>query len=198
MLSVFLSSDTLNETNSLVHRYRLSVRRNSEKKLAESLKQLRDSDENWGNMFEEVYYPQQPVVRIKDKSLVIAFKAMAPGLVYIKTKMNPDLADDIESIKGVYAFLKNPNNLIVPLSKAEGESIEVMRDRNTAVIDPELMLMKKDEYVSVVSGPRKGRYGILMGAKNGKLEARFYRYSVAIIMMISFGSIGHHFQSMFH
>jgi transcription antitermination factor NusG len=154
----------------MAYRYRLSVRRNSEKKLAESLKHLRDTDENWGNMFEEVYYPLQPVVRIKDKSLVIAFKAMAPGLVYIKTKMNPDLADDIESIKGVYAFLKNPNNLIVPLSKAEGDSIEVMRDRNTAVIDPELMLMKKDEYVSVVSGPRKGRYGILMGAKNGKLE----------------------------
>jgi hypothetical protein len=31
-------------------------------------------------------------------------------------------------------------------------------------------MMKKDEYVSVVSGPKKGRYGILMGAKNGKLE----------------------------
>lgn len=150
----------------------MSVRRNSEKKLAEALKLLRDSDETWGSMFEEVYYPQQPVVRIKDKSLFIAFKAMAPGLVYVKTKMNPDLADDIESIKGVYAFLKNPNNLIVPLSPAEGESIEVMRDRETAVIDPELMLMKKDEYVSVVSGPRKGRYGILMGAKNGKLEVQ--------------------------
>lgn len=30
--------------------------------------------------------------------------------------------------------------------------------------------MKKEEYVSVVSGRWEGRYGILMGAKNGKLE----------------------------
>lgn len=100
--------------------YRVSVRRNSEKKLAEILTSARDSDERWGNMFEEVFYPLQPVVRMKDKSLIVAYKAMAPGLVYLKTKMDPDLADDIEGMKMVYGFLKNQNNLILPLSRGKG------------------------------------------------------------------------------
>jgi transcription antitermination factor NusG len=152
--------------------YRVSVRRNSEKKLTEILNSARDTDERWGKMFEEVFYPVAPVIRMKDKSLIVGYKAMAPGLVYMKTKMDPDLADDIEGMKMVYGFLKNPNNLILPLSRGEGEDIEIMKERHKAgaQIDPELLLMKKDEYVSVVAGPNKGRYGILQGAKNGKLE----------------------------
>lgn len=152
--------------------YRVSVRRNSEKKLTEILESARDSDARWGSMFEEVFYPVAPIIRMKDKSLIVGYKAMAPGLVYMKTKMDPDLADDIEGMKMVYGFLKNPNNLILPLSRGEGEDIEIMKEKHKAgaQIDPELLLMKKDEYVSVVSGPNKGRYGILQGVKNGKLD----------------------------
>lgn len=32
--------------------------------------------------------------------------------------------------------------------------------------------MKKDEYVSVISGPQAGKYGILMGTKNGRIEVQ--------------------------
>jgi len=41
-------------------------------------------------------------------------------------------------------------------------------------LSPELLKMKKEEYVTVVSGPHKGKYGILMGAKKGRLEVRLY------------------------
>lgn len=60
----------------------------------------------------------------------------------------------------------------VVYSEGEGEDIEIMKEqhKNVGKIDPELMLMKKDEYVEVIAGSSKGRYGILMGAKNGRLE----------------------------
>lgn len=74
-------------------------------------------------------------------------------------------------MNGVYGFTKtNTAGVVLPIETSQSEMLEEMK--NTAVIElsPEQLQMKKEEYVSVIKGPQSGRYGILMGTRNGKLE----------------------------
>jgi transcription antitermination factor NusG len=160
--------------------YRVSVRKNSERKFFELFRELRDSSascstgERWGEVIDDSYYPTLSFVKIgskaQGKALQLATKPMLPGLVYLKTKMSPDIADDVEVMQGVYGFTKNVDGLIVPLTESESEQVESMIRKKPATLDPDMARMKKDEYVSIVSGNHQGRYGILMGTKNGRLE----------------------------
>jgi hypothetical protein len=95
---------------------------------------------------------------------------MIPGLVYIKTAMGPDIADDIEKLATVYGFSKTKHGLVLPLSDEQASSLEKIASKKEKDIEDEYKLMKKDEYVSVVAGDHEGRYGILQGTKRGKLE----------------------------
>jgi transcription antitermination factor NusG len=146
------------------------VRKNSEKKFVDYFLELKEKDPNWKGVIADAFYPQSSYVRFKGKVLHMASKPMVPGLIYLKTIMGPDIADDLEGIKNVYGFTKNAAGLVLPLSHEEGKNLEQMRERTGQDLDPDVLKMKKDEYVTVIDGRHKGRYGILIGAKGGRLE----------------------------
>ena len=108
--------------------YRLSVRKASEKRLAEAFNELARSGK-WAKIIEEAFYPSSSYVRFKGKNLFLDSKPMVPGLVYLKTKMSPDIADDLEQVQGIYGFSKNNYGIVVPLGEEEAEQIEIMKRR---------------------------------------------------------------------
>ena len=149
--------------------YRLNVRKASEKRVCESLLALGE-EPRWREVVVDAYYPQTAYVRFKAKSLVVATKPLIPGLVYVKSKMNPDIADDLERLQGIYGFTKTLNSFVQPLSEEQAVQLESMKGKVGFELSPEQARLRKDCYVSIVKGPHKGRYGILMGAKSGRLE----------------------------
>lgn len=97
---------------------------------------------------------------------------MIVGLLFLKMKMNPDLADDVESIDGIRGFVKDFNNLIVPLNDLEEEEINILQSQQVPQINEEMQKLKIGEYVSIIDGVHKDRYGIIEGTRNGKIEVR--------------------------
>ena len=149
--------------------YRLTVRKSSEKRLTEKFLELKES-ERWKGIIFDAFYPASSYVKFKGKAITLGLKPMVQGLVYVNTVMSPDIADDIEVMPGIYGFRKSNAGIIVPLGENEEEQIEQMRSMQERVLSPELQKLRKEEYVSVISGTHEGRYGILMGARNGRLE----------------------------
>jgi transcription antitermination factor NusG len=117
----------------LNHRYRLQVRKNTEKRFCDNIMQLRLSNPVWNDVISDVYYPQSNFVRFKGKSLELSCRAMIPGLLYLKMKMGPDVADDIENSDNVYGFAKK-NGIVLPISEDEGLQIENHMNQTTLVI----------------------------------------------------------------
>ena len=109
--------------------FRVQVRRNSERKFTENINKLRMSSERWGNIITNAFYPTSAYVKFKGKELAFVTKPMTPGLVYLKLIMNPDVADDLETIKGVYGFVKNSHRLVLPISEEEGRTLEAIQQR---------------------------------------------------------------------
>ena len=126
----------------------------------------------------DAYYPQVIYIKFKGKVLELASKPLIPGLLYIKTKMGPDIADEIEKVNGVYGFTKTADSIVLPLSESDAEQLEGMKSKAKMELTDDLKLMRKEEYVSVVEGSHSGRYGILMGAKNGRLEVMYSHIEV--------------------
>ena len=101
------------------------------------------------------------------------------GLMYLKVKMDPDVADAIESVEGVIRFVRTQNTkLVMPLPVKQGENLEAIRSNLIRDLPLETKKMKKNDYVSVISGIHIGRYGILSASKAGLFEVRPYLYSV--------------------
>ena len=109
--------------------FRVQVRRNSERKFTENINKLRSSSERWGQIITNAFYPTSAYVKFKGKELAFVTKPMTPGLVYLKLIMNPDVADDLETIKGVYGFVKNSHRLVLPISEEEGRTLEAIQQR---------------------------------------------------------------------
>lgn len=151
--------------------FRLQVRKSSEKRFCENILELsKDQDSKWYGVVENAFYPRDEYPRFKGNQLTYSIKALIPGLVYIKTKMNYEIADDIESFNNVYGFSKTRSGIVLPLPKNEAGSLEDIAVRSEKQMDEKYSLLKKDEYVSIVNGPHEGKYGILQGTKKGKLE----------------------------
>jgi transcription antitermination factor NusG len=127
-------------------------------------------DAKWSKIVIDAYYPQSPFVGFKGKNIELKVKPMIPGLLYIKTKMGPDIADELEKVPGIYGFTKTADGIVIPLGGDEATQLETMKNKERQDLSPELKRIKKEEYVSVVSGEHMGRYGIVMGAKAGKIE----------------------------
>jgi transcription antitermination factor NusG len=123
--------------------YRLQVRKNSEKRICEMFLLLRD-DDHWKGIISDCHYPQSSYVRLKGKLLSVAAKPLIPGLVYLKTKMNPDIADDLERIHGIYGFTKSLNSFVQPLSADQAAQFEAMKLKSEYLIPPEKMQIRKD------------------------------------------------------
>lgn len=151
--------------------FRLQVRKSSEKRFCENVLEMsKDQDSKWYGVVENAFYPRDEYPRFKGNQLTYSIKALIPGLVYIKTKMNYEIADDIESFNHVYGFSKTRSGIVLPLPKTEAGSLEDIAVRSEKQMDEKYNLLKKDEYVSIVKGPHEGKYGILQGTKRGKLE----------------------------
>ena len=87
--------------------------------------------------------------------------------------MDPDVADVIESVEGVIRFVRTQNTkLVMPLPVKQGENLETIRSNLIRDLPLETKKMKKNDYVSVISGIHIGRYGILSASKAGLFEVR--------------------------
>jgi transcription antitermination factor NusG len=151
--------------------FRLQVRKSSEKRFCENILEMsKDRDSKWHGVVENAFYPKDEYPRFKGNQLTYSTKALIPGLVYIKTKMNYEIADDIESFNNVYGFSKTRSGIVLPLPKTEAGSLEDIAVRSEKQMNEKYSLLKKDEYVSIIKGPHEGKYGILQGTKRGKLE----------------------------
>ena len=85
--------------------------------------------------------------------------------------MDPDVADVIESVEGVIRFVRTQNTkLVMPLPVKQGENLEAIRSNTIRDLPLETKKMKKNDYVSVISGIHIGRYGILSASKAGLFE----------------------------
>lgn len=125
----------------------------------------------------DAFYPKSVLMKFKGrresgKGLSITHKPMIPGLLFVKTAMSADIADDIESVSGVRGFVKDLHGLVVPLSEDEVSELDVLRAQEEPVMDEEVSKLRIGEYVSVVGGRHQGKYGIIEGTSNGKIEVR--------------------------
>ena len=117
--------------------FKVSVRKNSELKLAEHLIAIRDgtTDDSTNDRFKRViadsFCPVQPVLKFKGKQLAYSYKPMLPGLIFVKCKMSPDIADFIESIRGVSGMGKNRHGFSVPADEETGAELEAQKARST-------------------------------------------------------------------
>lgn len=60
--------------------YRLSVRKNSEKKLCENMIYLRKKNPIWQDIFYDAFYPQTVYVKFKGNDLALGVKPVIPGI----------------------------------------------------------------------------------------------------------------------
>ena len=157
----------------------LGVRKNSERKVCDAIKDLHDSHPRFKGKIITAFHPQAVSIKMKGTGLACEFKSMIPGLVYIKTCMGPEIADVIESIPGVKYLTKNRDGLVVPLPAVDAVRLERTITMQVTDLREELKLLKKDEYVSVVSGPHKGEYGIFNSVKSGMVEVILRKENVA-------------------
>jgi transcription antitermination factor NusG len=141
--------------------YRVTVRKGIEKRMCDMLEEAK-GEAPWRGVLFDTFYPQAGYVRLKGKSLVVVGKPLLAGLVYVKTRMNPDVADDIESIPGVYGLsMSQPHSFVTPLGAAQTQQLESMRNKTLFDLSPEQKLIKKDGYVSIVSGTYEGSVSLL-------------------------------------
>lgn len=151
--------------------FRLSVRKASEQSIADKFLYMKKEDNRWDRIIYDSFFPQSAYFTLTKGRVVMKGKPLVPGVVYVKTIMTPEIADAFENINGIYGFFKTPQQLILPLPEEEGSDLETIKQKwEVRQMDKDMATLKKDEYVSIVQGPHKGKYGILMGAKSGKLE----------------------------
>lgn len=118
-------------------------------------------------------------------------KPSKPGVVYIKAKMDPDIADDMESLPGVVRLVRDSETkLVLPLSMSQGSDLEAARSTQRTELNEELRQLKKDDYVTVVAGEYAGHYGLLKTMRSGRFEVglryQFYLCLLACISKITF------------
>jgi transcription antitermination factor NusG len=160
------------------YRYRVLVRKDAEdvvwKRLTTGLEQTRNNILT-GKVV-DAYYPKRALLKFNGKrsgpGLSVVFKPMVPGLLFVKMPMNADIADATESVDGVRGFTKDNKGRVVPLSEAEVLQLEAMRAQQVPPLDAEAERLRIGDYVSVVGGVYEGKYGIIEGAFNGKIQVQ--------------------------
>ena len=65
---------------------------------------------------------------------------------------------------------KTAEGIVIPLSDEEVNQLEIIRNISSMHIDCDMQMIKKDSYVSIIGGEHEGKYGIVTGARGGKLE----------------------------
>lgn len=126
MLSVNCDATNPLKTVATTIRYRVMVRRNWEKKFCEYFLSARYEDK-WRSVIMDAYYPTTEYVKIKAKALAIATKPLVPGMIYLKSKMSPEIADSLENYNGIYGFAKNMHGLVLPLREEEAKDLEISK-----------------------------------------------------------------------
>eukprot|EP01036_Dinobryon_divergens_P025005 gene25005-33509_t len=164
--------------------YRILVRKSSERKLCESFLEVAKLETSrWSQVIVDAYYPKLYLVRYKNtggkrgkgkdfvdaKELVQTAAPMVPGVLFIKCKMNPEIAEDLEAIQSVRYLAKNEDELVLPLSEEEEAQLEILKEEPAPELSPEVKLLRTGEYVSVISGRHAGKYGIIQGSSGGKI-----------------------------
>ena len=128
----------------------------------------------WFGVVEDAFYPRSTALQFKGRrsgqALVPTYKALVPGMIFLKTRMDPDVADDLERVPSVRGLLKNDDSLVVPLGMAEVEEVERWRVSDGPMLNEDVRKIRVGEYVSVVEGPYKGKYGIVEGTAHGRIE----------------------------
>jgi transcription antitermination factor NusG len=160
------------------YRYRVLVRKDAEdvvwKRLTTGLEQT--SDNILTGKVVDAYYPKRALLKFNGKrsgpGLSVVYKPMVPGLLFVKMPMNADIADATESVDGVRGFTKDGKGRVTPLSEAEVLQLESMRAQQPAPLDAEAERLRIGDYVSVVGGVYEGKYGIIEGAFNGKIQVQ--------------------------
>lgn len=148
--------------------YRIAVRKSSERALRDKF-----LEKKWEHIIADAFVPLSSYVTFdrKGDTLALNFRPQVAGTVFLCThRMSPDIADEIESVYGVYGFTKSMSNLVVPLNEIETSTIVRLKSAPPMELSPELKLVRKNGYVSITGGVHKGRYGIVLGAKNGLIE----------------------------
>jgi hypothetical protein len=111
----------------------------------------------------------------KGKTLTHKSRAMMPGVLYVKMRMSPEIAQLIEDMPTVYTISRSRDGFVIPLSDEEGNTLEGIALRKSDIVESiedhkDFDLIKKDEYVSIINGVHMGKYGIVHGTRRGKLE----------------------------
>lgn len=155
--------------------YRISVKSGMEAEMCEKLRLMAKTD--WSHFLINATYPIEYSVRFKGKELIYTTKPLYATRMFVKMKMSPDYAELVESIYGIYGFikkkiLKTSNVVVTPLSPADSEEIENTLNPPTKDVEKKYLQLRKDDYVQFISGKHKGKYGILTGTKSGLFEVR--------------------------
>ena len=56
------------------------------------------------------------------------------------------------------------------MGEEEARQLEIMRNNSSTRLSSDAQMIKKNAYVSIIRGEHAGKYGIVIGAKGGKLE----------------------------
>ena len=65
---------------------------------------------------------------------------------------------------------KNADGVVAPLRDEEVSQLDMMRNASSLLLSADARKIKKDSYVSIIRGEHRGKYGIVTGARGGKLE----------------------------
>ena len=155
--------------------YRLNVRKGSENKITEILKNGKMDRASPLRVIQDAYYPVQPQLKFLKKVLDYGYNPMLPALTFVKTPMSPMIADSIEGIYGVKGFMKNKYGYVVPLDEIEAAELEYGQANYKITLTEDQLRFRKGEYVEIVLGASKGEHGIIEGIELGRIVVRIRR-----------------------
>jgi transcription antitermination factor NusG len=138
---------------------------------------------SWNGLVSDVYCPMNvPYYRFgKGKRLLLQPSPLMPGIIYVKCRMSPAIADKLDRIPYTQKLRRNEAGLVVPLDERRVAAIEEMREDETKRIDlankeldscQEAGGYLKGSAVMITSGVDKGKYGTLRGTSQGKIVVR--------------------------
>ena len=136
----------------------------------------------WNCTITDVYCPLNiPYYRFgAQKKLMLLNAPLVPGFMYIKCRMNPRIADNLEDISGVIDLRRNVYGLVLPVEPDRVERMLQLRVNDSKAIAAASQLIEQPKngrpfqrgsYIKVVApGKNCGKYGIFASTERGQLR----------------------------
>ena len=156
-----------------MYRYGLRVSLKEESRVYKDFCVLKNTNKQWSDVLDDVYFFNANELKFVSNTLVLKFKALLPGMLFIKAKMNATIASEILKVDGVVDFIRDRGVAKVhPLGPEEARKMQLAMNAMSIKpsVHPSLLGLCKGDLVYVSTGYYSGWFGELVEENKGKLK----------------------------